>query len=201
MYWNGPEKGFPTGTTFTVEYRAGNTGDWTEQDAGTGVISNQDHQYESSDTASGTSGEMTYRVKSVLGSEESAPVSATITLTSATNDNANPVLVDADLTVTGNATKLNRIDLKWARKAGDNTPKPTGYVIDYRVTGPGTAETHWRRLQSNTGYSKGYYNHQGLMPGVTHEYRVLPTHNNKYGRSQDVTASTKAAVAPDPCAA
>ena len=106
---------------------------------------------------------------------------------------------------------LTRIDLSWDFESDDyplnadgtppttKTPRPTGYLIDYYIGAVDAEHIYWQPLQSNTGYSRGTYNHiRGLKPGQTVHYRVFSWHTNNYGVPAATTGSTKMAVSPDP---
>ena len=123
--------------------------------------------------------------------------------------------VDAVDSLTASSAKyLTRIDLKWAFESDDfaeidddddtmdrrGTPRPTGYLIDYYIVDEkDDGKILWESLQSNTGYSRGTYNHlRGLKPGEMVHYRVFSWHTNNYGIPAATMGSTQAAVSPDP---
>ncbi|MCY4560638.1 MAG: fibronectin type III domain-containing protein [Chloroflexi bacterium] len=136
--------------------------------------------------------------------------------------NVEPDLVEDNLRDVTQRSSYNTIQLGWMRdlNAGFNANptddsdftddgelapfRPTGYVIDYRdasVTDPDNNDaiySSWRRLQSNTGYSRTYYYHRGLEQGSNIQYRIFPWHKDRFGTPQTITARTKSAVTPDP---
>ena len=228
LYWNVPPGTAPQGTnTYTVEYSLNGRDGWTTI-GGVAVThatafgnmaddAQATHLAIASDVESEKA--LYYRVKvensrwATSGRVNLVPNYARPD-SLALGDGGSPKAAAVD-TLNASADKyLTRIDLKWAFEADDYavgtgdpvtpaTKRPTGFLIDYYIESATDADPpdniYWQPLQSNTGYSRGTYNHlRGLKPGQTVHYRVFSWHTNNYGIPAATMGSTKMAVSPDP---
>ena len=178
--WSAPSNAGPAITDYDVQYRAGNSGDWSDGGhVGTAVTA----------TLTGLSQNTSYQVQ-VRASNDEGTGDWSEAGVGTTSANAAP---SAPTDLSAIADGSTQIDLSWNAPASDGGAAVTGYRIEVSENGG----TTWTDLAADTGDTATTYTHSGLDPGTMRHYQVSAINTAGTGTASNVARATTDAAPPE----